>query len=267
MENLTTYYEQEQTGISVSDKLVGVFTEPGSLFTKLSFTKPKVTDWAVPLVLLMILAMTVQFAILQNPVLKQQAVAEQLEKVEAFLAGYVEDGKLSQAQADQQLDAAADRMEQQMDAGLIIGIVSIVVISLIFFFAVSGVYIFIAKFVLKGEGTYKAGLTAYGLAGYILALQLITTIILIMAAGDIHYGTDAAKLISADPQEFAGYLLGYLDPFKIWFYVVVGIAFAKMFKSDSTIKYIATTLGVWLIFGLAFYGLAQVVPFLKLMIR
>ena len=174
---------------------------------------------------------------------------------------------MSQQQADQQLEAAADRMDQQMKAGLLIGVVTIIIFSFLFFFVISGVFILIVKFGLKGEGAYNAGLTAYGLPGYIMALQLVITIILMLVMGDIKIGTDATKLLGLNIKEFSGYLFSYIDPIKIWFYVVVGVAFAKMFKSNKAGLYVSTVLSVWFLFGIAFWGLAQVVPVLQFMIR
>jgi len=258
---------EDEIEVSLTDKIVGVFTEPASLFSNIKLAGAKTSDWLIPLFLMMLLSFAVQFVVLQNPVLKQQAIDEQIERTKEFLDGYVESGQMTQEQADQQLEAAYDRMEEQMSAGLVISAVTIIVLGFIFFFVISGVYILIVKFVLKGDGSYKEGLSAYGLPGYIMALQLIATIILVLFTESIKAGPDVAKLMNMDPQTITGYVMGYLDPFKIWYYVVLGIAFAKMFKSDKSAKYIVTVISVWVIFGLLFWALAQAVPFLKFMIR
>lgn len=257
----------EQNEMPNTDKVVSLFTEPTQLFLTLSKHKPNSMDWVIPLVLLILLSIGVQFLIMNNPALKHQVVQEQMEMVEKMFDDAVKQGRMTQEQADQQLDAAAERMDQQIGAGLIITTVTIIIIALIFFFAATGMYVLIVKFGLKGNGGYKEGLTAYGLPGYIMVIQLIITVILMLTMEDTKAGTDACKILGYDVQQLTGYLLSYLDPIKIWFYTVVGIAFAKMFKSEKTGLYISTVLGVWVLFGIAFYGLAQVVPFLKFMIR
>ena len=257
----------EEVVLSISDKIVGLFVEPSKLFSNLSKQKHAALDWAIPLVLLILLAISIQFLIMNNPALKQQLVDEQMAVVQKMLDDAVAEGTLSQEQADQRYDGAAERMDQQMGAGLIISIVSIIIVSLIFFFATTGIYVLVIKFGLKGNGTYKDGLTAYGLPGYIMVLQLFITIILMLLMTDTKIGTDAAKILGYDVKQLPGYLLSYIDPIKIWFYVVVGIAFAKMFKSENTGIYIATMLGIWFLFGIGFFALAQVVPFLQFMIR
>lgn len=257
----------EEVELSISDKIVGLFVEPSKLFSDLSKRKLATLDWAIPLVLLILLAISVQFLIMNNPALKQQLVDEQMAVVQKMLDDAVAEGAITQEQADQRYNGAAEQMEQQMGAGLIVSIVSIIIVSLIFFFATTGIYFLVVKFGLKGNGSYKDGLTAYGLPGYIMVLQLIVTIILMLLMTDTKIGTDAAKILGYDVKELPGYLLSYIDPIKIWFYIVIGIAFAKMFKSEKTGLYISTTLGIWFIFGISFFALAQVVPFLQFMIR
>ena len=158
-------------------------------------------------------------------------------------------------------------MIKQLVVVLITRIFSFLIVYFFFFFATTGIYVLVIKFGLKGNGTYKDGLTAYGLPGYIMVLQLFITIILMLLMTDTKIGTDAAKILGYDVKQLPGYLLSYIDPIKIWFYVVVGIAFAKMFKSENTGIYIATMLGIWFLFGIGFFALAQVVQFLQFMIR
>ncbi|MBP9119397.1 MAG: hypothetical protein KBF59_00890, partial [Ignavibacterium sp.] len=76
-----------------------------------------------------------------------------------------------------------------------------------------------------------------------------------------------ASLMGMDLKTLPGFLLSRLDVFSIWFYIVVGIAFAKMFKSDNVKKYIFTSIGVWLVFMFIIFGLAQVSPVFGNMIR
>ena len=128
--------EEEEMEVSLTDKIVGVFTEPGTLFSNIKLAGAKTTDWLVPIILIMLLSFAVQLVVLQNPVLKQQAIDEQMERTEEFLQGYVESGQMTQEQADQQMDAAYDRIEEQMSAGLIISLVAIVVLGFLFFFII-----------------------------------------------------------------------------------------------------------------------------------
>ena len=73
-------------------------------------------------------------------------------------------------------------------------------------------------------------------------------------------GLNPASLIGMDVKTLTGFLLSRLDVFSIWFYVVVGIAFAKMFKSNDTKKYVITSLVIWLVFMFIIFGLGKIAP-------
>jgi hypothetical protein len=69
--------------------------------------------------------------------------------------------------------------------------------------------------------------------------------------------------MSSDKSTFIGFVLGKLDIFSIWFYILVGIGLAKMFSATNTSKYIFASLGMWIGFALLFFLLAKVLPFLN----
>ena len=135
------------------------------------------------------------------------------------------------------------------------------------FFVFTTIAFLISKFVFKGEGSYSQAMTAMGLPMYISVLQSIILIIVGMLMGKMLTGLNPASLTGMDIKTLSGFLLSRLDVFSIWFYVVVGIAFAKMFKSDNTRKYIFTSIGIWLVFMFIIFGLGQVSPIFKNMIR
>ncbi len=257
----------EEEEISISDKLIGVFTEPGKLFKDLSNKKPKTTDWLIPLSLIILVVLMMQLVIFVRPSLKDQAVSKQMVEVEKRLDEAVAEGRISQETADTQYDQTYDALNNQMGQIMIFNAVAIVVFSLIFFFIVSGFFILLAKFGLKGEGSYKMGLSAYGLPMYISILQLVLNILLIVAMDSIETGTNLTKIAGWNIKEFSGYMASYIDPFSIWFYTILGLSFAKMFKSESTGKYIAAFLSAWVAAGVIFYFVAQEVPILQNLIQ
>jgi len=63
-----------------------------------------------------------------------------------------------------------------------------------------------------------------------------------------------------------GFILGKLDVFSIWAFIVIGIWLSKMFKASSSIKYIVMVFSVWILIDIIFYLLAGVVPFLQFFI-
>jgi hypothetical protein len=253
----------EEESLTISDKFIGVFTEPTTLFTELSAQKPKTTDWLIPLSSLIIVVLLMQLVIFVRPGLKDQAISKQMVVVEKALDDAVAAGQISQEGADARYEQTYDALSNQLGSIMIFNGAMIVVISLLLFFIISGAFILITKFGLKGEGSYKLGLSAYGLPMYISILQLITGILIIVATDSIEMGTNLAKITGMNIKEFSGYMASFVDPFSIWFYSILGISFARMFKSENTGKYVATFIGAWLAFGIIFFFVAQQVPFLQ----
>lgn len=254
---------EEESALTISDKFIGVFTEPKKLFTELSTQKPKTTDWLIPLSCIIVVVLLLQLVIFVRPSLKEQAVSEQMVAIENRLNELIEAGQISQDIADAQYDQSYEALNNQLGSIMIFNGAVIVVISLLFFFIASGFFISIAQFGLKGNGSYKHGLSAYGLPMYISIIQLIVGILIIVVTDSIEMGTSMAKIAGLNVKGFSGYMASFVDPFSIWFYSTLGVSFAKMYKSESTGKYVITFIGAWLVIGIIFFFVAQQVPVLQ----
>jgi hypothetical protein len=138
--------------------------------------------------------------------------------------------------------------------------ISVFIIMILWFFIITTLAFLLAKFALKGDGSYSQAMTAMGLPLYISVLGSIILVITGMLMGKMLTGLNPATLMSMDLKTLPGFLLSRLDLFTIWFYVVIGISFAKMFKSNNTNKYIITSLAAWLIFMFIIFGLSQLAP-------
>jgi magnesium-transporting ATPase (P-type) len=270
MENQDTIQSEQPTiemeELSHTDKIVGVISEPTNLFSKLTFQKTKVTDWLLPLFALIVVAIAATFIYMSNPEIKLEMQQQQEKAMREQFDKMVESGQMTREQADEQIDKT---MEMMGGSGMmqVFSSIGILVVMLVWFFVFTTIAFLIAKFVLKGDGSYSQAMTAMGLPLYITVLQSIILIILGMLLGKMLTGLNPASLTGMDIKSLPGFLLSRLDVFSIWFYVVVGIAFAKMFKSNNVKKYIFTSLGVWLVFMFIIYGLAQVSPMFGNMIR
>jgi len=95
---------------------------------------------------------------------------------------------------------------------------------------------------------------------------MIIMVIAALAMNKIFTGMSVADFTGTEKNTITGFLLGKLDIFSIWFYVVFGIGLAKMFKSSNSQKYIIGVVAVWLGFGLIIFALAKAVPFLSFLV-
>ncbi len=253
--------ENEELGFT--DKIVSVLTEPGELFSSLAKLPVKTMDWLIPILTVIVFAIAMQFVISTNPEIKSNMIETQLEQMEKGLQEAVDKGQMTQAQADEQIERTAEFMENSGSGMLIFGSISIVIMIFLFFFIISGVFLLLAKFGLGGSGDYKASMLAYGMPQYIMVLQVILMIISAVVFGKVFRDTSLGSYMGMEKTGILGWLMYKLDPMLIWFYAVVGIAYAKMFKSDNTPKYIIAIFAMWLGFTLLFHFLAEAVPFLK----
>lgn len=270
MENQDTIQtEQTPNGmeeLSHTDKIVGVISEPSSLFSKLSFIPTKATDWILPLLALIVVAIVSTFIYMSNPEIKLEMQQQQKKAMEEQFDKMVESGQMTREQADEQIDKT---MEMMGGSGMmqVFSSIGIIVMMLVWFFVFTTIAFLIAKFAFKGDGGYSQAMTAMGLPLYISVLQSILLVIVGLLMGKMLTGLNPAALMGMDVKTLPGFLLSRLDVFSIWFYVVLGIAFAKMFKSDNVKKYIFTSIGFWLVFMFIIYALAQVSPMFGNMIR
>jgi hypothetical protein len=253
--------ENEELG--VSDKIVSVLTEPGDLFSKLSFFPVKTMDWLFPILLVIVAAIAMQFITSSNPEIKANMVEKQMEQIEKGMQEAVDKGQMTQAQADEQLERTAEFMEQGGSMQLVFGAIGAFIVIFLVFFIISGVYLLLAKFALGGTGDYKAAMLAYGLPQYIIVIQIIIMIVSAIIFGKLFQDTSIGSYMGMEKEGILGWFMHKIDPFSIWFYTVVGIAYAKMFKSDNTLKYILAIIGLWLGFTLLMHFAAEALPFLK----
>ena len=270
MENQDTIQTEQRPNeieeLSHTDKIVGVISEPTNLFSKLAFLNTKVTDWLLPLIALIIVAIAATFIYMSNPEIKLEMQQQQEKAMEEQFDKMVESGQMTREQADEQMDKT---MEMMGGSGMmqVFSSIGILVVMLVWFFVFTTIAFLIAKFVLKGDGSYSQAMTAMGLPLYISVLQSILLIIVGLLLGKMLTGLNPASLTGMDLKTLPGFLLSRLDVFSIWFYIVLGIAFAKMFKSDNVKKYVFASIGVWLVFMFIIFGLSKVSPMFGNMIR
>lgn len=256
--------DEEELELTHSDKLVGVFTEPASTFAEMAKSQPRTLDWLIPVLCLIAFTILSQYLIMSNPQIKYEAIEKQMAKMEETYQGLVENGTMTQEQADQSIEAARKQIEGMSGGGIqiLFSGIGIFIVTFIFFFLIAGVYFLLVKFALKGDGTFGSAMTAYGLPFYILVVQVIVIVILSLTMNRMFTGVDLASFLNMDKTTLAGFLTSRLDIFSIWFYAVISISFSKMFKSANTVKYFVLFFGLWLGFGTLFHFLTKAVPFL-----
>lgn len=265
LEDVDIEEELEEEELSHTDKMVGVITEPISTFSKMSKEAAQTKDWIIPLLLFIVVLIISTILMQTNPQIKYALLEKQMEQVEKGLDEAVKNGQMTQDQADERLEQTRGFMENAGATMLIPQVIGILIVSFIVFFVVSGYYFVISKFGLKGNGSYKESMVGYGLPFYIAGIQVIFMLILSMLLNKMFTDTSVGSFIGADKTELLGFLLGKVDPFSIWFYIVVGIGLSKMFKAENCKNYVAMVIASWLVFSILFFFIGKAVPALNFM--
>ncbi len=252
----------QEEGLKHSDTLVGLFTEPGVTFEKMSFLPAKTIDWLIPTVLLIVVAIFSNYVMFSDPQIKYSMIEKQMEKISQNFDEMVAKGNMTQDVADEQLEKIRENMDKNVGGLSVMQIVGTTIVVFLKLFVVSGVFLLIFKLFLKGSGDYKQSLVAFGLPAYITVIQVIVMVVAALLMKKMFSGFSIADFIDLDKGTYTGYLLSYLDPFAIWFYALASIGYAKLFKI-STVKAYATVFGTWIGFTLIIFVIAQFIPFLK----
>jgi hypothetical protein len=69
--------------------------------------------------------------------------------------------------------------------------------------------------------------------------------------------------MNSDKATITGYLLSKLDVILIWSFIILSIAYSKLFKSRSIGKYYGMVFGIWIVWGVFSFWLGQIVPWLN----
>ncbi len=250
--------EQE---LSHTDKLVGVFAEPGVMYAKTAQFPPRTIDWIIPLLIMTIFAIGSSWIIQSNPEVSYNIKQEQLGKIEKSFQEMVDKGQITKEQADEQMNKVEERMSE--GSNMVQTIIFTIVRVFLFFFIVTGIYFIAARFIFKGEGTYASAMVANGLTAYIDIIQVIIATILTIVTGRLVMDTSLASFMHIEKSTFGGLFLGKLDVITIWSLAVVSIGLAKMFKSGKMTKFFILVFGLWIVWSLIIFGLGQAIPFLK----
>lgn len=251
--------DSEEFELGHTDKLVGVFTSPAETFRKISNFPPKIIDWFLPMFLVILVAVFANFVKMSNPSINVEVMQKQREAQSKALDEFVSQGKMTREQADQQLDAASSMMDSPIMK--VITVVGGLIFGFIMFFIMAGIYYLFARFALKGNGTYNYAMVSYGLASYVLILQSILATIFSLMTNKFLASFSVAALGGFEKTTILGFVLSFLDPISIWFYLVFGIAMAKTFKSDNTKKYVIAFFALWIGLWTLFFVLSKFVPF------
>lgn len=227
------------TEMSFSDKFVGILSSPSDVFQSITTTEAKTSNWAIPLVLAIVISLIFTFVVFTQPAIQDQMKETQQKAMQERVA----EGKMTQ----EQMDTAMEFSKPGSPMFLIFGSVGVIVVLAVALFAYSLVYWLIGKIAFKSGVGFTKVLEVNGLAMYIAPVATLLTMVLIIAMGSLYAQPSAALFISNfDPQDKMHKALAALNVFEFWAMFVTGIGLSKVWKVSFG-KGLGVVLVVWVV--------------------
>jgi hypothetical protein len=225
MQEPTTTQAEPVKPMSASEKMAGIFASPGEVYEDVRLTPKTNSNWVIPTIVLIVVAIVCSLLVMNNPSLQHQIGAAQREAMDKA----VQEGRMTQEQAD--------RASEMMGGGspfILIGIVvttPIMTFAMLFLFAL--VYWLVGKFAMKSSAPYMKVVEVVGLTFYIGTIGRIITTAMMYLMDSLHASPSLALFVSDfDIQNKLHMALSSVNIFTIWSLVVTAIGLAKLFQRD-----------------------------------
>jgi hypothetical protein len=233
---------------SLGSSILNVFTAPSDAFMGLDKTESKASLWIVPLIITIAMVILVMVVGFTNENLKSQ----RLDATRTVLEKRVADGKMTQDQMEQTMDA----MERGSGMMLAFQIIAVTVIFSIIFFLSALILWMGNKFILKSPAGYEKILELTGIASWIGAFGVLIQMLLMIGLNSIYAQPGLSLFIYStfDPSNSLHKILAMINFFSIWQTVIVGIGLNKWSEKGMTMAMIVSFV-IWLLTLALMYGL------------
>ena len=222
-------------------KLFNVIAAPGEVFAEINAAPVRAANWLMPVLLYAVVGVISVCILFRQPAI-QQTIHEQQVKA---LDQRVRQGKMTQAQEDQALQAIDKFMGPTMLAAF--GSVFVVMYSFgsIFWWAL--VLWLLGRWFLKARFGYLKAVEIAGLALVILVLGVVITTLLAVILGRLYGGPSLGLLVSDfDPTNRVHLLLGAANVVYFWHTAMLGIGLAKL-SGKSMAKTVMVVFTYWIV--------------------
>jgi hypothetical protein len=229
-------------------RMSNIFAAPGEVFSELAVQPVQTSSWMIPLLLMVLIMAGSTLFMFSNELLRNQALEKQREAVQKM----VDEGKLTQDQADAQSRILEGKIVTISATG------AAVVFGVIIFFAIPLVVWICAKIFLKFGGGYLKIVEMYGLSSIVGILGGVVTILMMNIFGSIHASPGAwlAIMQSYDPRNFVHTVISAINVFTIWQVAILGIGLAKVSQKETGTG-MGVAFGLYVVVVLVMAGFAQ----------
>lgn len=231
------------------DKLTGIFTSPGEVYENLVKSTKSVTDWLIPIAILIVLSIVTTFLKFNDERIRDSFIQFQEQRFEQL----VEEGKMTAEQAE----VAKERLQSFGSIQKIFSIVGVFIGVPIMFLLVSLVYFVLGRLLFKGNVDFMTVFSIYSISSLITSVGVIVSTILAFITGS--FFASASPAIFMEPSTSKTYMLASkFEVFTLWQLAVFAVGMAKAFNKNYGYAF-ALVFGAWAVWVL----ITLFVPFFR----
>lgn len=232
------------TPMSFIERVTNVFAAPGEAFENVRLTGPTATNWLLPYLIFIIVAIAMGQLLLNNPALVDQLGATIRKGIEQ----QVQEGKMTQDRADQVYDQFARPGSTWF---VVTQIGAITFGSLLALFLIGLIYWMLGKSVMKATVPYMKVIEVLGLSMFLIgAVEQIVTMMFMYLFDSIHATPSLALFVADfDIHNKLHLALSKINAFTCWWLIVFSIGLSKLFQRDFP-KVLVLTIALWVLWSL-----------------
>lgn len=241
MENQQPAPPEQVKPMPLFEKVANIFAAPGELFENVRLTGPTASNWLVPLILMIIVAIAMSQLVISNPSLRDQMGSIIKKSMEESVQG----GRMTQEQADQAYEQFASPTSTM---AMIIRIVATVLGIPIVMFIVALAYWLLGKWGMRASAPYMKLVEVVGLTFFIGALESIVNTIMMFVMDSIYASPSLALAVlrDFDLQNKLHMALAKINVFTIWSLAVTAVGLSKVFQRDFA-KVAVLVFALWIV--------------------
>lgn len=241
MENQQPTAPEQVKPMPFFEKLSNIFAAPGELFENVRLTGPTSSNWVIPVIIMIVVALVMSQLVVGNSSLRDQMGA----LIKKSMEESVQSGRMTQEQADQAFEQFGSPTST---ISMITRIVATVAGIPIVLFIVALAYWLLGKWGMKATAPYMKVVEVIGLTFFIGALESIVTTIMMFLMDSLYASPSLALAVlqDFDIKNKLHMALAKVNVFTLWSLVVTSIGLSKLFQRDFA-KVTVLVFALWIV--------------------
>ena len=227
---------------SIGAKLFNIIATPGDVYEELRTSPPRVVNWIVPLVLLMLANCVFTWTAFQNPAVVHGIQAQQAEQIRKSMAA-------QPGMTEEKIDKAVEGAKKFMTPRVLamFGMAGASVAVAVFLFAQSFIFWLVDRMMIRSGTDFMRFVEISGVAYSISVLSAVVRIFIVQATGEIQLGTSLALLLEEfDEANPLHLVLNNFELFFLWYLGVVAFGIRIVTRGSFAKALVAVTI-FWIV--------------------